>query len=123
MRRLLTVMFAVVVAAAQLPAQSRSFNLPEGHDFTGPDRVPFSLSADGTRLVYVARAMVFVRNLSGGEPVAVRGPVEARGKSNPIFSPDGSRSCTGRRTTRCSNACPSAAGRRRVWRASISRSD
>ena len=88
MRRFLTAMLAVV-AAVQLPAQSRSFNLPEGHDFTSPDRLPFSLSADGSRLVYAARAVVFVKNVNGGEPVAVRGPMEGRGKSSPIFSPDG----------------------------------
>ncbi len=88
MRRLLVSILAVT-AAAQMAAQSpRSFNLPEGHDFTSPDRFPFSLSADGTRITYVARALVFVRDLNG-EPVLVRGPVEARGKSNPIFSPDG----------------------------------
>ena len=87
MRRLIAAMLAVV-AAAHVAAQSRSFNLPEGHEFTSPDRAPFSLSADGTRIVYVARAMVFVKNLSSGEPTSVRGPVEARGKSNPIFSPD-----------------------------------
>ena len=61
MRRLLIGMFALV-AAAHVAAQSRSFNLPEGHEFTSPDRAPFSLSADGTRLVYVARAMVFVEH-------------------------------------------------------------
>jgi hypothetical protein len=54
--------------AAQSP---RSFNLPEGHDLTSPDRFPFSLSADGTRITYVARALVFVRDLNG-EPVLVR---------------------------------------------------
>ena len=58
-------------------------------DFTDPDRRPFSLSADGMRMAYVARASLFVKDIGEGEPTLVRGPVEARGKSNPIFSPDG----------------------------------
>jgi Tol biopolymer transport system component len=88
MRRVLVVILAVVAAGPVAAQSPRSFNLPEGHDYTGPDRYPFSLSADGTRITYTARALVFVRDLNG-EPVLVRGPVEARGKANPVFSPDG----------------------------------
>lgn len=86
---LLVLAVTAVAVAVHVVAQSRSFNLPEGHDFTGPDRLPFSLSADGARITYVARAMVFVKDLKGGEPTVVHGPVEARGKANPVFSPDG----------------------------------
>src|SRR6476620_8474803 len=89
MRRMFLIAILATVAAGQTTAQSRSFNLPEGHDFTSPDRYPFSLSADGTRLTYVARAMLWVSSVNGADPVAVRGPVEARNKSNPVFSPDG----------------------------------
>jgi hypothetical protein len=76
---------AAVAVAVQVAPQSRSFNLPEGHDFTGPDRLPFSLSADGARITYVARAMVFVKDLKGGAPTIVRRPVEARGNANPVL--------------------------------------
>src|SRR4051794_29008332 len=89
MRRFFLMVLAVSAVAIQIAAQSRSFNLPEGQDFTNPERYPFALSADGTRLAYIARAILWVKTLNGGEPVTVRGPVEARGKSNPVFSPDG----------------------------------
>lgn len=79
----------VLAVAARGDAQSARVQLPEGHEFTAPERAPFSLSSDGARITYVARALVFVREVAGGEPTLVRGPVEARGKSNPIFSPDG----------------------------------
>jgi len=87
--RLTLFVILTVVLALRGAAQSRSIGLPEGHEFTSPDHMPFSLSTDGTRLTYVARAMVFVQTLRGGPPQLVRGPVEARGKGNPIFSPDG----------------------------------
>ncbi|MEQ1757579.1 MAG: hypothetical protein ABL986_04620 [Vicinamibacterales bacterium] len=75
--------------AGGLVAQTADVRLPEGHDFTAPDRAPFSLSADGSRIAYLARAQVWVTAASGGEPTLVRGPVDARGKANPIFSLDG----------------------------------
>ena len=82
---------AIVACALATPAasQSLSISLPEGHEFTSPDRQPFSLSPDGTRVVYLARATVFVKMLRGGEPILVQGPLQGRGKTNPIFSPDG----------------------------------
>jgi Tol biopolymer transport system component len=89
MRRIFMMVCAVAALAIQLTAQSRSFKLAEGQDFTNPERYPFSLSADGTRLTYMARAMLWIKTLNGGDALAVRGPVEARGKSNPIFAPDG----------------------------------
>ena len=89
MKKTCALVLAVIVLALNAEAQSTSFRLPEGQDFTDPDRRPFSLSADGSRMTYVARALLFVKDMAGGEPTVVRGPVEARGKSNPIFSPDG----------------------------------
>ncbi|MEQ1758298.1 MAG: hypothetical protein ABL986_08275 [Vicinamibacterales bacterium] len=82
---------AVVLACAlAVPAAAQSpVSLPEGHEFTNPDRQPFALSPDGTRVVYLARATVFVRPVAGGVPVLVPGPLQGRGKTNPIFSPDG----------------------------------
>ena len=70
-------------------AQGASVSLPEGHEFTNPDRQPFALSPDGTRLAYLARATLFVKTLAGGDPVVVQGPLQGRGKTNPVFSPDG----------------------------------
>lgn len=89
MKQTCALVLTVIVLALHADAQSTSFRLPEGQDFTDPDRRPFSLSADGRRMTYVARALLFVKDVAGGEPALVRGPVEARGKSNPIFSPDG----------------------------------
>ncbi len=89
-RRLFTMFVLALTVVVHAGAQSRPLRLPEGHEFTSPDRFPFSLSADGTRLTYVARAMLFVGNVDGsGPPTAIQGPVEARNKANPIFSTDG----------------------------------
>ncbi len=84
---LLTILLLAVTS--QAGAQSPSLALLEGHEFTAPDHAPFALSPDGTRLTYVARATLFVKDLKTGQPVAVAGPTEARGKANPIFTPDG----------------------------------
>ncbi len=88
MRILLT---AAVACALAMPvaAQTGSISLPEGHEFTNPERHPFSLSPDGTRVTYLARATLFVKRLADREPVAVQGPLQGRSKTNPIFSPDG----------------------------------
>lgn len=88
MRLLLTAVVALTLATPAA-AQTVSVSLPEGHEFTNPERQPFSISPDGTRVVYLARATLFVKMLSGGEPVLVQGPLQGRGKTNPIFSPDG----------------------------------
>ncbi len=89
MRWLLAVTLSVVLASPLL-AQDQSVSLPEGHEFTNPDRGPFALSPDGTRLVYLARATVFVRSVgAAAAPVLVQGPLQGRGKSNVVFSPDG----------------------------------
>ncbi|MEQ1730991.1 MAG: hypothetical protein ABL982_21695, partial [Vicinamibacterales bacterium] len=86
---LLLLLVLTLAPTARATAQSRSLALPEGHEFTSPDHMPFALSADGTRMTYVARAMLYVQDLKGGSPSVVRGPVEARGKANPIFTLDG----------------------------------
>ena len=82
---------AVVVCALAAPAgaQTESVSLPEGHEFTNPERHPFSLSPDGTLMAYLARATLFVKSVGDGEPTIVPGPLQGRGKTNPIFSPDG----------------------------------
>ena len=87
MRALLTV-FVVSVLGVSVGAQTLSVPLPEGHEFTNPDRQPFSLSSDGTRMTYLARGTLFVTNV-GGASMVVQGPLQGRGKANPVFSPDG----------------------------------
>ena len=80
----------LILLLAGVPATSaQTVSLPEGHEFTNPDRVPFALSPDGTTVAYLARATLYTRKLAGGEPVLVTGPLQGRGKTNPVFSPDG----------------------------------
>lgn len=89
MRFLITAVLSGMLAASAA-AQTLPVALPEGHEFTNPDRGPFSLSPDGSRIVYLARATVMVKAVKGaGEPEIVQGPLQGRGKTNPIFSPDG----------------------------------
>src|SRR3954462_8102751 len=88
MRHLITALLACVLTTSAA-AQTVSVSLPEGHEFTNPDRQPFWLSPDGTRIAYLARATLFIKAVSGGEPTLVQGPLQGRGKTNPIFSPDG----------------------------------
>jgi hypothetical protein len=89
MRVLAALTLSVFVASSAL-AQTVAVSLPEGHEFTNPERGPFALSPDGSRIVYLARATVFVRQVAGGAaPTLVQGPLQGRGKSNPVFSPDG----------------------------------
>lgn len=88
-RRVCLVLGLLLTLTFSADAQTATVALPEGHEFTEPEHMPFAVSPDGTRLAYMARAMLFVTDLKGGQPVAVRGPVEARGKANPIFTPDG----------------------------------
>ncbi|MGE0592099.1 MAG: TolB family protein [Vicinamibacterales bacterium] len=88
MRTLLAVGLSLALAASAA-AQNSLVSLPEGHEFTNPERGPFSLSPDGTSLVYLARATVFVRAIGGGASTLIPGPLQGRGKSNPVFSPDG----------------------------------
>jgi serine/threonine-protein kinase len=66
------------------------FFLPEGENFTRPEVSMIALSADGTRLAYVANSQIYVRNLSETEPRVVSGITGGPlGVSSPAFSPDG----------------------------------
>lgn len=91
--RILTVIVltcAVALSAgAQTNTNTNTISLPEGHEFTNPDRHPFSLSQDGTQVTYLARATLFVKKVTDREPTMVSGPLQGRGKTNPVFSPDG----------------------------------
>ena len=92
MRRLFQAAFICTLAATAISighAQTRRISLPEGHDFTNPDRQVFAMSPDGTRFAYIAHATLFVKPVSEAQPVAVPGPLAGRGIANPVFSPDG----------------------------------
>ena len=79
----------VLLLAGSSVSSAQTVGLPEVHEFTNPDRAPFALSPDGTTVAYLARATLYTKKLSGGEPVLVTGPLQGRGKTNPVFSPDG----------------------------------
>lgn len=79
----------VLAMAASIGPEARPVSLPEGHEFTNPDRQVFGISPDGTHVAYIAKASLFVEPLGGGDPVNVPGPLAGRGISNPVFSPDG----------------------------------
>jgi Tol biopolymer transport system component len=79
----------LLLCAVAGPAGAQTIALPDGHELSSPERHPFALSADGARLVYLARTTVFVKPVGAGEPMVVQGPLPGRNKSNPIFSPDG----------------------------------
>jgi len=89
--RLLIASFVACVLATPAAAQTVAVQLPEGHEFTNPDRQAFVLSPDGTRIAYLARATLFVKTVNGGDPVLVQGPLQGRGKTNLAFSPDGNK--------------------------------
>jgi Tol biopolymer transport system component len=80
---------SVLAMAASIGPEARPVSLPEGHEFTNPDRQVFSISPDGTRVAYVAKASIFIEPLGGGEPINVPGPLAGRPISSPVFSPDG----------------------------------
>ena len=79
----------VLMCAIALAARAQTVQLAEGHELTSPDRQPFALTMDGSRLVYLARGTVFIRPVAGGDAVVVQGPLPGRNKSNLIVSPDG----------------------------------
>jgi hypothetical protein len=92
MTRLFHTTFICTLAATAITighAQTRRVSLPEGHDFTNPDRQVFSIAPDGTRIAYVARATLFVKAMGDAPPIPVPGPLAGRGIANPVFSPDG----------------------------------
>ena len=80
---------ALALGPVVVSAQTVNVSLPEGHEFTNPDRQVFALSPDGTRVAYIAKATLFVKGVSDAKPVSVPGPLAGRGKANPVFSPDG----------------------------------
>ena len=82
-------MLTTVVCALAVPAAAQTVALPDGHEFNQPERYPFALSPDGSRLLYAARATLFLRPLAGGAATIVEGPLRGRNTSNPVFSPDG----------------------------------
>src|SRR5262249_32162015 len=66
-----------------------SFTLPEGHGFGSPGRAIFTVSPDGTKLVYAANQRLYLRMLGELEAHAIPG-TEADGNAfNPVFAPDG----------------------------------
>ncbi len=69
----------VLVMAASIGPEARPVSLPEGHEFTNPDRQVFSISPDGTQLAYVAKASLFIEPLGGGEPINVSRPLAESG--------------------------------------------
>ena len=67
--------------------------LPAGQQFT-TDGVSVALSADGTKLVYVANQRLFLRSLSESDARPIQGSdispvITLNGVSSPVFSPDG----------------------------------
>jgi Tol biopolymer transport system component len=89
LERLLLAIALACVLTAPAVAQNTSIALPEGHEFTTPDNHPFALSPDGTRVAYIARSTLFVTRVGGAEPAVVPGPLQGRGKTTPVFSPNG----------------------------------
>jgi Tol biopolymer transport system component len=75
--------------AADVARQAQHVGLPEGHEFTNPDRQVFAISPDGTRLAYIAKASLFIKTIGDAPPVSVPGPLAGRSIANPVFSPDG----------------------------------
>jgi serine/threonine-protein kinase len=81
---------AILATAAGLMAQTQHVALPEGHEFTNPDRQVIAISPDGKRIAYIAKASLFSKSISGdAAPVNVPGPLAGRAMANQIFSPDG----------------------------------
>jgi eukaryotic-like serine/threonine-protein kinase len=60
--------------------------LPAGQRFTRSGRRVLDISPDGTTIVYVANARLYVRHLDDETPVAITGDVDPL---SPTFSPDG----------------------------------
>ena len=61
----------------------------EGQTFTGASRRVVAISADGTRLAYIANRRIYLRSIGEPEPHAIPG-TEAEGSPLlPMFAPDG----------------------------------
>ena len=77
-------------AAVPVGAVTRlSITLPEGHQLTFPNMLPFAISPDGSAVAFVAlgdgASQLFLRSLTETEPRLLGGTEGARG---PFFSPD-----------------------------------
>ena len=66
----------------------------ETEAFTGISRTMLSISSDGTRLIYIANARVYLRSLADldGRPIAGTANATALGLSSQSFRPMGSHS-------------------------------
>jgi eukaryotic-like serine/threonine-protein kinase len=65
-----------------------AFDLPDGQRFTRGGRRVVAVSPDGTKLVYVANAQLYLRHLHELTAVAISG-TEDSNPAEPVFSPDG----------------------------------
>jgi serine/threonine-protein kinase len=66
-----------------------SIELPEGQTFSGVSRQFVAISHDGTKLVYVANARLYLRSIGDLEARPIPGTESHGGLVNPVFSPDG----------------------------------
>jgi len=103
-KRALLSVAAVIATAAILFTVARSlesrlpaaivtrfaYELPSSQRFSNPGRRMVAISADGTRIAYVANLMLFLKSMSDLEGAPVRGlEASERGVTSPAFSPDG----------------------------------
>jgi len=63
-------------------------DLPEGQPFTRTGRRVVALSADGSRLTFVANRQIYLRNLNELTAAPIPG-TENTDPAEPVFSPDG----------------------------------
>jgi serine/threonine-protein kinase len=71
------------------PVTRFTINLAEGQQFTTINFPSIALSHDGTRLVYVANAQLFLRAMSEPDARPIQGTAFVQGPLGPVFSPDG----------------------------------
>jgi serine/threonine-protein kinase len=64
-----------------------TLRLPDGQRFSNPGRHSISLSADGTRIAYVANQRLYVRAMWDSSATELLSP--NTGLTTPVFSPDG----------------------------------
>ena len=94
-----------ILADAASTAHRRAvqvFPLGEGQNFSNAGRQAVAISPDGARMVYVANTRLYLRSMSELDARAIPGTEAPAGAfvTNPVFSPDGRRSCSGRAATR-----------------------
>ncbi len=81
-------------SSAGQPITRFPFMLPEDQRFTNVGRQLLAISPDGTRMVYVANARLYLRSMAEHEPRPIAGTeigaaVTGVGITSPAFSPDG----------------------------------